>query len=91
METQTALVGADRGVVLYTVAAVDMDDTVVIRPGNTEFYHTLRLDKPFQQAGFFPFGVLVDDELQRLENLANSLKKFGLVGVTLFDLCINAL
>ena len=91
METQTAFVGADRGVVLDTEAAVDMGNAVVIHPGNTEFYHTLRLDKALEQAGLLPFGMFVDDKLQRFKNLANSLEKLRLMGVTLFDLCVNAL
>ena len=91
MKTQTAFVGADRGIVLHTVAAVDVGDAVVIHPGDTELYHALGLDKAFQKTGFFPFGVLVDDELQGLEDLANGLQKFGLVAVALLDLGVYAL
>ena len=91
MEAQTALVGADRGVVLYTVAAVDMDDAVVVRPGDTEFYHTLRFHKAFQQAGLLPFGMLVDNKLKRFKNLAHGLQKFRLVGITFLNLGVYAL
>ena len=91
MEAQTALVGADRGVVLHTVAAVDMDNAVVIRPGNTELYHALGLDEALQKTRLLPFGVFVDNELQRLENFADGLQELGLAGVALLDLCVNAL
>ena len=91
METQTAFVGADRGIVLHTVAAVDVGNAVVVHPGDTELYHALRLDKAFQQARFFPFGMFVDDELQGLEDFTHGLKEFGLVTVALLDLGIDAL
>ena len=45
MEAQTALVRADGGVELDAVAAVDPGHTVVVDPGDAEFYHALRFDK----------------------------------------------
>jgi hypothetical protein len=41
VEAQTALVGADGGVELYAVAAVDLHLAVVVNPGNAEHHHAL--------------------------------------------------
>ena len=91
MEAKTALVGANGGIKLNAVTAVDADVAGVVDPGNTEFNHTLGLDKALEQAGLFPFGVLVDYQLQGLEDLPYCLQKLRLMAVTTFDVFIDAL
>ena len=83
MEAQTALVGADRGVELHTVAAVDLDLAVVVHPGNAEDDDALGLDEALHEAGLFPLGVFVDDVLKALKDFVNGLQEVGLVGVVL--------
>ncbi len=90
METETALVWADCGIVLYTITTVDTGIAVVVYPGDTELHDALRLDETLDQARFFPLGVLVDHKLQRFKNLQNCLKKLRLVTVTALDLFIHS-
>ena len=90
MEAQTALVGADRGVELHTVATVDLNLAVVIDPGNAEHDDALGLDEALHKAGFFPLGVLVDDMLEALKDFINGLKELGLVGMILLKVCEDA-
>ena len=89
MEAQAALVGADGGVVLHAVAAVDLYVAVVIHPGDTELNDALGLHKALQQRVLLPLGMLVDHEFQRFEHFPHGLQKFRLMSVTLLDLCIN--
>ena len=90
MEAQAALVGADRGVELHTVATVDLNLAVVIDPGNAEDDDALGLDEALHEAGFFPLGVLVDDMLEALKDFINGLKELGLVGMILLKVCVDA-
>ncbi len=85
VEAQAALVGADGGVELNAVAAVYLSNAVVVDPGNAEHDNALRLDKALDEACLFPFGVLVDDELQALKHFTDRLKELGLVGIALFN------
>ena len=89
MEAQTALVGADGGVVLHAVAAVDLNIAVIIHPGDPELNDALGLHKALQQRVLLPLGMLVDHEFQRFEHFPHGLQKFRLMSVTLLDLCIN--
>ena len=86
MEAETALVGADRAVELHAVAAVDLHLAAVVHPGNAEHDDALRLDKALDQAGSLPLGVLVDDELQRLEHFLNRLQELRLAGMVLLHI-----
>ena len=91
METETALVRSDCGVELYTVAAVDLNLTVVIDPGDTEHDNALRLYETLDKACCLPFGVLGNDELEALEDLFDCLKELGLTGMVLLNIRKNAL
>ncbi len=91
METQAALVGADGGVELHAVAAVDMDNAVVVRPGHAELDHALRLNKALKQTVLLPLGVLIHNQLQRLKNLSDSLQELRLMPVALLHLSVDPL
>ena len=91
MEAQTALVGAYSGIVLHSEAAVDAGHALIVHPGDAELNNALRLDKALDKPGLFPFGVLVDNKLERLENLAHSLQKLRLMCVAALDVCIYSL
>ena len=91
MEAQAAFVGAYRGIVLHSEAAVDAGNALIVHPGDAELYNTLRLDKALDKPGLFPLGVLADNKLKRLENLAHSLKKLGFMAVAALDVCVNSL
>ena len=89
MEAQAPLVGADGRVVLHAVAPVDPGLAAVVHPGDAELDHTFRLHKALQQAGGFPFGVLIHNQLQRFKDLLHCLQKLRLVGVSAFHLGID--
>ena len=90
VETNAALVRPDSGVELYTVAAVDMGNTPVVNPGNTEHDNTLGLYETLDEACLLPLGMFIDNKLKTLEHFTNRLQKFGLVGVTLFYGCVDS-
>ena len=98
VEAQTALVGAQGGIVLHTIAAVHMILAVVVHPGDAELNGALRLHDPLQQAGLFVLGVSIDHRLQRREDLFHSLQEFGLGSVLFlggfqhtFNVCVHFL
>lgn len=59
METNTALVGADSTVELYTIADVGLNLTFIVYPGNTESEDTVRLNYSFNDFCLFEFGMLI--------------------------------
>ena len=87
MESDAALVGADGGVELDTIAAVDLHLAVVVHPGDTEDDLPFRFHQTFQNAGFYQVGTGFDDRFQALQNLGDSLNEFRFAGITLFYGC----
>ena len=81
LEPEAALVGADGPVELAAVADVGVPGAVVRHPADPEGEHPLRLHHAGQQVGLFIFRVLLDDGLQRGQNLLHRLDKLRLVGV----------
>jgi len=91
MEAQATLVGADGAVELDAVAAVHLDLALVIDPGYTEGNDALRLDQTLDEAGLLVLGMLLHDGLDALQDLADSLQEFGLVGIALFQALVDTL
>ena len=91
MEAKPALVGTYGGVVLHAVAAVDLHLAAVVHPWDAELDDAFGLDEALDKPGLLPFGVLVDDQLQRLEDLAHGLKEFRLVPVAALHICVHSL
>ena len=89
VEAQTALVGADRGIVLDAEAAVDVGHAVVVDPGDTELDNALRLDKAFEKTVLLPLGVLVHDQLQRFKNLHDRLKELRLMCIAALNVRVH--
>ena len=81
MEAKASLVRSKGPVELNTVAAVDLDLSFVIDPGDTEFNDTLRLTHPLQKGGFFIFRMCFNDGSKTREHFFDSLQKFGLRSV----------
>ena len=75
MKPESALVRADRAVVLHAVAAVDMRQTGIVLPDDAEADHALRLHHALEQGGPLVFGVALDHRLQRGENLLHRLQE----------------
>ena len=74
METQSALIGTDSAVELYTVADVDMYFSLVVHPRHTEGDDALRFDEAFDDFGFFELRMLVIDILDGDQNFAYACK-----------------
>ena len=91
MQTQAALVGADRGVELNAEAAVYANLALIVNPRNTEHEHALRLYDALHDAVLLQLGASFYDRLQALEDFVNCLLKLRLVRVALFDSLVNAL
>ena len=91
MEAQAALVRADGGVELHTVATVDLHLAFVVNPGHAELDHALRLDEALQNAVLFVFGVLGNDRLEGVEHLVDGLQELRLVTIASNDLVVHAL
>ena len=91
MEAKPALVGAYGGVVLHAVAAVDLHLAAVVHPWDAELNDTFGFDEALDKSSLFPFRVLIDDQLQRLEDLAHGLKEFRLVPVAALHICVHSL
>ena len=91
METQTALVRADRGVELDAVTAVDLHLALIVGPCDAELHHALRLDDALKHARLLIFRMLRNHRLEAFENLANGLQELRLVAIALLDLRVHAL
>src|SRR5699024_5627115 len=91
VEPQTALVRAERGVVLDAETAVDLHGALVVDPGDAEDDLALRLAQTHQDAVVLVLGVQGLDHLERLEHLPDSLVELGFSGVAVENLVIGRL
>ena len=86
MQPQAALVGADGGVELDTVAVVHLNLALVVHPGHPEQDGPLGGGDPLEQCvAAEAVLVLLNHGAQRLQNLVYCLVKFRLIRVLLFD------
>ena len=81
VQTQTALVGANGGVELDTVAAVDLHHAVVVHPGHPEENGPLRLHHTAHNVLLLVAGIGLHHGLQRLQNFLHSLEELLLMTV----------
>ena len=91
MEAEAALVRPDRGVELDAVAAVDLNDAVVVDPGNAEHDRALGLDHTLEDGGLFVLGVGLDHGGEGGEHLFDRLDEFRFVSVFRLDVGENLL
>ena len=70
--------------------AFGMSVAVIIRPDDAEREHPLGLNHAVQQVSLDILGVLLDDSIQRGEDLFDGLDKLGLVSVLGFDVFDDA-
>ena len=87
MEAQTTLVGADGGVEFHTVAPVDPDVALVVRPRYAEGDDALRLDHALEQGVTLILGIGFNEGNDGLCDLFNGLQEFRLVGIAAPGLC----
>ena len=81
VEAQTALVGADGGVVLHAVAAVDLHLSGIVHPCDAERDDPVGLDEALKNGVLLPLGVLIHDALKALEKFPDALVELRGVGV----------
>ncbi len=91
METETALVRSDGGVELDAVAAIDLDVSLVIDPGDAEDYLAFRFDDAVDDAVRFVGLVLFDDRFEGFEKFADSLVEFGFARIFGDNFVVNFL
>jgi hypothetical protein len=89
VETETALVRTDCRVVLNSVTAVYLNVTLVVNPGYSELNESLGLDHAADDICVNKILTALNNGLEGLENLVNSLKKFGLVCIARTGLRVN--
>ena len=81
MKAQSALVGADGGVVLHAVAAVDLHLSGIVHPCDAERDDPVGLDEALKDGVSLPLGVLIHDALKALEKFPDALVELRGVGV----------
>src|SRR5690606_25981992 len=81
VEAQTALVGAEGGVVLDAETTVDLDSTLIVDPRDAEDDLALRLAQAHEDPVILILGVTGLHDLEGLEYLADCLVELGLTGV----------
>ena len=73
VETETAFVSAEGGVVLDAVTEVHLDLAFVVNPSHTEREDTIRFNETFNDLRSFKFGVLVVHFFDGFEHFAYCL------------------
>lgn len=86
VKSDTALVRTDCRVELYSETTVYLYLAVVVNPRNTENDLSFRLNESVKNACLNEIGSLVDNGLEGLNNLCNSLNEFGLTLITLLNI-----
>ena len=81
VKAKAALVGANGGVELDAIAAIDLDLTRIIDPRNAEHHDALRLNKTLEQSVLFIFGMSIERRAKCAQDFRGCLNEFGLVGV----------
>ena len=81
VEAKAALVGANGGVELNAIAAIDLDLSRIIDPRHSEHNDALRLDKTLEQSVLFIFGMSIERRAKRAQDFCGCLDEFGLVGI----------
>ena len=76
VESETSLVGAERGVELNAEAAVDLDFAIIVDPWHAEDELALRLAQALHQAVVRVLRVFFQDNFHRIQDLRNRLVEF---------------
>ena len=86
MESQPALVGADRTAHLDPVTAVDVDLAGVVHPVHAEADHPIGLDQALEDLVLDVAGVAHEHRLERADDLPDRLMEVELAGILGHDL-----
>jgi len=82
-EADAALVGADRRVELDAHGSGDLDDALVVGPGDAELDDAFRFDDAFHDREFLDVGFFFDQGIHRSEELFDRLEEFRLIVIPL--------
>jgi hypothetical protein len=85
MKTQPPLVGTDGTVHFDPKSTIDMDLTLVVRPGHPKKDNPLRFDQSLQNFCAPIFRILVHHRLDGFNDFGNRLVELFLVRIFLFD------
>ncbi len=85
VETQPALVGADRAVEFNPEAPVDLNLAGIIQPGNAEHDHPFRFDQPFDNFCLDVLRVVFQYGCERLQYFFHRLVELFFTAVFRFD------
>ena len=91
MEADTALIRADRAVTLDAEAAVDVDFSAVVHPGDTEHEHALGFHDAFQNLLIHQMGIGGYVGSHAFHHLAYGLMELFFTGVLGYDIGHDAL
>ena len=86
METQPALIRADRIVVLHPKPALDANIAIVIFPADPKADHPVGLAHPAQNLLAVIFGIFGDHRRDVLGYFTHRLNEFALVGIAVFKI-----
>ena len=89
VETDTAFIGTDYVVMLYTVTHVGLNLAFIVHPSDAELINAIRNTKTFNQIGFFELRVFVVLLFDRTENFFYSLMILRFVRETTFQVFQN--
>ena len=81
MEADTALVRAESAVALHAEAAVDMERTGVVRPGDTEYHYAFRFRNAFKYFLVNEIRICRDVWCYAFSNFTHGLMEFFLAGI----------
>ena len=89
MQSDTALVRADGGVELISVASVYPDFALVVHPTDAELYPAFGFNYPIYNAGSHDVRTPFDHGLKRFKNFTHRLQKFRLIGVPFANVFVD--
>jgi hypothetical protein len=89
VEPQTSFIRAEGAVEFNPESSVDLIDSSVILPRNSENNLPFRLDYSFENFGLDVFGMPVHNRAETIQDLFYSLQKLRLAGIALYYLLID--
>src|SRR5581483_1328287 len=85
MEAQPALVGTDPAVHLDAESAIDLDISLIVKPGNAEHNDALGFYNALKNLGGSIFGMLLQHQPKRFKYFLDGLVELGLGRVLGFN------
>ncbi len=87
MKTNSTFVWAKCSIELHAISDIDVNFTLIVNPRHSECENPVGFDNPFDDCGFFKFGMLVIHILDGSKYFPDGLKIFRFPGMFCFKLC----